>query len=130
MTLIFPTVVIIKESCALRQFVRGMQKTDEVNGTGTGLEFNVTVCSADVQYGHSTADSKNIGTHGPSSSEFFKLHLVSRDTGKPTIAAVTDSLLRRAADRSRRNAVSADRDVDMFKISVSDLQAMLEGMRR
>jgi hypothetical protein len=44
--------------------------------------------------------------------------LVSRDTGKPTIAAITDSLLRKATDG----------DADVIKISVTDLQAILEGM--
>jgi dehydrodolichyl diphosphate syntase complex subunit NUS1 len=64
-------------------------------------------------------------THGHS-SETFTLHLVSRDTGKPTIAAVTDSLFRRAASGLRRNAVPVARDAELFKISVSDLQDILE----
>jgi len=66
-------------------------------------------------------------TYGPPSSETFTLHLVSRDTGKPTIAAVTDDLIRRAADGLRRKAVSMDGDAEAFKISVADLQAILEG---
>lgn len=74
--------------------------------------------------------SRNIETYGHPSSETFTLHLVSRDTGKPTIAAVTDDLIRRAADGLRRKAVSMDGDAEAFKISVTDLQAILEGMER
>jgi len=44
--------------------------------------------------------------------------LVSRDTGKPTIAAITNNLLRKATDG----------DAEVIKISVTDLQAILEGM--
>jgi hypothetical protein len=54
--------------------------------------------------------------------------LVSRDTGKPTIAAVGDSLFRSAANGLRRNAVPVAEDAELFKISVSDLQDILEGM--
>jgi hypothetical protein len=72
--------------------------------------------------------SRNLGTHGPSSSEPFTLHLVSRDTGKPTIAALADSFLRRAFDGLRRNSVPMDKNTEVFHISVPDLQAMLEGM--
>jgi hypothetical protein len=70
-----------------------------------------------------------IGTQGHS-SETFALHLVSPETGKPTIAAVADSLLRKAANGLRRNAVPVTADAGMFKISVSDLQDILEGMAR
>ncbi|KAI0304694.1 hypothetical protein BC826DRAFT_977768 [Russula brevipes] len=66
-------------------------------------------------------------THGPSSSEPFTLHLVSRDTGKPTIAALADSFLRRARDGLHRNSVPMDKNAEVFQISVPDLQAMLEG---
>jgi len=72
----------------------------------------------DVQHEPSDKLSWNIETHGPSSSQSFTLHLVSRDTGKPTIAAITDSLLRKATDG----------DAEVIKISVTDLQAILEGM--
>lgn len=71
----------------------------------------------------------SIGTHGHS-SETFTLHLVSRETGKPTIAAVTDSLFRKAASGLRRNAVPVAADAELFKISVSDLQEVLEGMEK
>jgi len=54
---------------------------------------------------------------------------VSRETGKPTIAAVTDSLFRKAAGGLRRNAVPVAADAELFKISVSDLQDVLEGDR-
>jgi hypothetical protein len=64
------------------------------------------------------------------SSETFTLHLVSPDTGKPTIAAVADSLLRKAANGLRRNAVPVAADAELFQISVSDLQNILEGMGR
>lgn len=70
-----------------------------------------------------------IGTQGHS-SETFTLHLVSPDTGKPTIAAVADSLLRKAANGLRRNAVPVAADAELFQISVSDLQNILEGMGR
>lgn len=60
------------------------------------------------------------------SSETFTLHLVSPDTGKPTIAAVADSHLRKAASELRRKAVPVA-DAELFKISVSDLQEILEG---
>jgi hypothetical protein len=73
--------------------------------------------------------SRIIGTQGHS-SETFTLHLVSPDTGKPTIAAVADSLLRKAANRLRRNAVPVAADAELFKISVSDLQGILEGTGR
>lgn len=63
------------------------------------------------------------------SSETFTLHLVSPDTGKPTIAAVADSLVRKAANGLRRNAVPVAADAELFKISVSDLQDILEGDR-
>jgi hypothetical protein len=71
--------------------------------------------------------SRITGTQGHS-SETFTLHLVSPDTGKPTVAAVADSLLRKAANGLRRNAVPVA--AELFKISVSDLQEILEGMRR
>ncbi len=58
----------------------------------------------------------------------FTLHLVSPDTGKPTVAAVADSLLRKAANGLRRNPVPVAADAELFKISVSDLQDILEGM--
>ena len=64
------------------------------------------------------------------SSETFTLHLVSPDTGKPTIAAVADSHLRKAANGLRRNAVPIAAGAELFKISVSDLQDILEGMGR
>jgi hypothetical protein len=70
-----------------------------------------------------------IGTQGHS-SETFTLHLVSPDTGKPTIATVADNLLRKAANGLRRNAVPVAADAEVFKISVSDLQDILEGMGR
>ena len=71
--------------------------------------------------------SRIIGTQGHS-SETFTLHLVSPDTGKPTIAAVADSLFRKAANGLRRNAVPVATDAELFKISVSDLQDILEGI--
>jgi dehydrodolichyl diphosphate syntase complex subunit NUS1 len=52
------------------------------------------------------------------------LQLVSRETGKPTIAAVADSLLRNAAHRSPRKA---EEEVGEFGVSISDLEATLEG---
>ncbi len=58
---------------------------------------------------------------GPSNSETFVLQLLSRDTGKPTIAAVADSLLRNAAHRSPRKAE------EEFGVSLFDLEAILEG---
>ncbi|KAI9462366.1 hypothetical protein BJY52DRAFT_144080 [Lactarius psammicola] len=60
---------------------------------------------------------------GPSNSEAFVLQVVSRDTGKPTIAAVADSLLRNAAHRSSRKAK------EELSVSISDLEAILEGGR-
>ena len=67
--------------------------------------------------------------HGHS-SETFTLHLVSPETGKPTIAAVADSHLRKAANGLRRNVVPIAAGAELFKISVSDLQDILEGMGR
>ena len=60
------------------------------------------------------------------SSEIFTLHLVSPDAGKPTIAAVADSHLRKAASELRRKAVPV-LDAELFEISVFDLQDILEG---
>jgi hypothetical protein len=71
--------------------------------------------------------SRIIGTHGHS-SEMFTLHLVSPETGKPTIAAVADSLLRKTVNGLRRNAVPVSADAELFKITVSDLQDILEGL--
>ena len=62
--------------------------------------------------------------YGPSNSETFMLQLVSRDSGKPTIAAVADSLLRNATHRSPRKAE------DKFGISIFDIEAILEGNGR
>ena len=61
---------------------------------------------------------------GLSNSETFMLQLISRETGKPTIAAVADSLLRNAAYRSPRKA---EEDVEEFGISIFDIEAILEG---
>jgi len=72
--------------------------------------------------------SRIIGTQGHS-PETFTLHLVSPDTGKPTIATVADSLLRKAANGLRRSAVPVTADAELFKISASDLQDILEGDR-
>ncbi|KAI0274840.1 hypothetical protein BC834DRAFT_849840 [Gloeopeniophorella convolvens] len=58
----------------------------------------------------------------------FMLHLVSRDSGKPTIAAVTDSLLRSAMQKSLRKVEPTDEDMDgEISISVSDFQSIVEG---
>jgi len=67
-------------------------------------------------------------THGHS-SETFTLHIVSRDTGKPAIAAVADSLFRTAASGLRRNPAPVAGDAELFKFSVSDMQNILEGDR-
>lgn len=61
---------------------------------------------------------------GPSNSETFMLQLVSRDTGKPTIAAVADNLLRGIPHRSPRRT---EKGVEEFDISVLDMEAILEG---
>ena len=76
------------------------------------------------KYGHPWL-SLSIGMQGHS-SETLTLHLVSPDTGKPTIAAVADSHLRKAAGELRRKAVPVV-DAELFEISVSDLQNILEG---
>jgi len=65
--------------------------------------------------------------HKPANSEAFTLHFVSRDTGKPAIAAIADNLLHRAAEGFRRSAVSANGDAGVLRISVADLQTILEG---
>jgi hypothetical protein len=52
---------------------------------------------------------------------------VSRDSGKPTIAAVADSLLRSAAHGLHRDSVPVDSDAGKFNISIADLQGILEG---
>jgi len=63
---------------------------------------------------------------GPSNSEDFMLQFVSRDTGKPTIAAVADSLLRSVAHRSPRKV---KKEVEELGISVPGIEAILEGGR-
>jgi len=63
---------------------------------------------------------------GPSNSETFTLQFVSRDTGKPTIAAVADSLLRSVAHQSHRRA---GEDMEEFGVSIPDIEAILEGGR-
>ncbi|KAH9968774.1 hypothetical protein BC827DRAFT_280646 [Russula dissimulans] len=68
-------------------------------------------------------------THKLSNSETFTLHFVSRDTGKPAIAAIADNLLNRATEGLRRRAVSANGDAGVFKVTVADLQTILEGDR-
>jgi len=93
-----------------------------------------TICAGDTtdrlrKWGRNRPRIQRHYTHGPSSSETFTLHLVSRETGKPTIAAITDSLLRRTADELRCNTVTTDGDAEVFTLSVTDLQAILEGDR-
>lgn len=61
---------------------------------------------------------------GPSNSEDFMLQFVSRDTGKPTIAAVANSLLRSVAHRSPRKV---KKEVEELGISVPGIEAILEG---
>ncbi len=51
------------------------------------------------------------------------LQFVSRAAGKPTIAAVADSLLRNAAHGTSGNV----EEMEEFGISILDLQAILEG---
>ena len=61
---------------------------------------------------------------GPSNSESFMLQFVSRDTGKPTVAAVADSLLRSIAHQPRRRAKE---EAEEFSVSIPDIEAVLEG---
>jgi len=68
-------------------------------------------------------------SHKLSNSETFTLHFVSRDTGKPAIAAIADNLLSRATEGLRRSAVSANGNAGVFKVTVADLQTILEGDR-
>lgn len=62
--------------------------------------------------------------YGPSYSENFMLQLVSRDTGKPTIAAVADSLLRYAVHQYPRKV---EEKVEEVSVSIFDVEAILEG---
>jgi len=88
-----------------------------------GKSYIKTICAGDTdrlrKWSRNRPRIQRHQTHGPSSSQSFTLHLVSRDSGKPTIAAITDSLLRKATDG----------DAEVIKISVTDLQAILEGDR-
>lgn len=128
MILMFPVDVITRENRPSRQFTPAARQIDRESRTVSDLEFSVTVGSVDVNRVIRRL-SRITGTQGHS-SETFILHLVSPDTGKPTIAAVADSLLRKAANGLRRNAVPVAADAELFKISVSDLQDILEGMGR
>ena len=64
---------------------------------------------------------------GSSNSESFMLQFVSRDTGKPTIAAVADSLLRSIAHQPRRRAKE---EAEEFSVSIPDIEAILEGDKK
>ena len=64
---------------------------------------------------------------GSSNSESFMLQFVSRDTGKPTIAAVADSLLRSIAHQPRRKAKE---EAEEFSVSIPDIEAILEGDKK
>ena len=55
------------------------------------------------------------------------LQFVSRDTGKPTIAAVADSLLRSIAHQPRRRAKE---EAEEFSVSIPDIEAILEGDKK
>jgi dehydrodolichyl diphosphate syntase complex subunit NUS1 len=54
------------------------------------------------------------------------LQFVSRDTGKPTIAAEADSLLRSIAHQPPRRIKD---ETEEFSVSIHDLEAILEGAR-
>lgn len=96
-----------------------------------GKTYIKTICSGDTterrrKRGRNRSAIQRRRMSGPSTSDIFKLQLLSRDTGKPTIAAVADSLLRNAAHRSSRKAAE---EVKEFDVSISDLEAILEGAR-
>jgi dehydrodolichyl diphosphate syntase complex subunit NUS1 len=96
-----------------------------------GKTYIKTICSGDTterrrKRGRNRPAIQRHRMYGPSKSETFMLQLVSRETGKPTIAAVADSLLRNAAHRSPRKA---EEEVGEFGVSISDLEATLEGER-
>ncbi|KAH9081893.1 hypothetical protein EDB83DRAFT_2335423 [Lactarius deliciosus] len=93
-----------------------------------GKTYVKTICSGDAterrkKRGRNRAAIQRHRMSGPSNSETFMLQLLSRDTGKPTIAAIADSLLRNAAHRPPRKAK------EEFGVSISDLEAILEGAR-
>ncbi|KAI0307996.1 hypothetical protein B0F90DRAFT_1679165 [Multifurca ochricompacta] len=99
-----------------------------------GKTYIKTICTGDAaekrkKWSRNRSGIQRHRTHGSSNSENFTLHLVSRDTGKPTIAAVTDSLLRNVAHGLSGDVVPADGDAEGFSVSISDLQAILEGDR-
>lgn len=55
------------------------------------------------------------------------LQFVSRDTGKPTIAAEADSLLRSIAHQPPRRIKD---ETEEFSVSIHDLEAILEGDKK
>ena len=117
---------VTKGRYSSKHFARGIRQRDEENGAVADLEFNVTVSPTKGPYLHSVPN-RITGTYGPSSPETFTLHVVSRDTGKPTIAAVADSLLRNAAHGLHRNSILVDEDTGKFSMPVADLEGILEG---
>ncbi|KAN0134910.1 hypothetical protein V8E53_007284 [Lactarius tabidus] len=96
-----------------------------------GRTYVKTVCSGDTTE-RRRKRSRNrpaIQRHrmlGPSNSESFILQFVSRDTGKPTIAAVADSLLRSIAHQPPRRVKD---EAEEFSVSILDIETILEGAR-
>ncbi|KAI9438386.1 hypothetical protein F5148DRAFT_883438 [Russula earlei] len=91
-----------------------------------GRSCTTTICMVDTLRKRNRYRSRMGHTlHKPSSSGAFTLHFVSRDTGKPAIAAIADNFRRTRGGK----IISANGDAEAFTVSVSELQTILEGDR-
>ena len=123
MILTFQTKAISRVGHVSRQFALEIRQRDGENGVISDLQSSATVSSTQ-ELPFIPQLTQITGMLGPPNSETFTLQFVSRDTGKPTIAAVADSLLQSVAHRAPRKA---KKEAEEFGVSVLDIEAILEG---